>query len=81
MPNLIVKEPTSYITSASFNHFYDQLVLYSVENGSIYLHGAYSISSSIRLKLNDNENVPDNGKLKIYEGALDDYINNVSWNQ
>lgn len=75
MPNLVISEPSSFITSASFNHFYDQLVLYAVENGSIFLHGAYSISSSIRLKLNDNEIVPENGRLKIYEGALDDFVN------
>lgn len=68
------------ITSASFNHFYDQLVLYSVENGSLFLTGANSISSSIMLKLNENENIPENKLLKFYESALDDHINNISWN-
>lgn len=80
MPNMIIQENSSFITSASFNHFYDQLILYSVENGSLFLHGANSISSSIVLKLNENENVPENGTLKIYEGALDDCVNNVCWN-
>ena len=68
------------ITSASFNHFYDQLVLYSVENGSLNLTSANTISSSIVLKLEDNQKIPENKLLKTYECALDDYVNNVCWN-
>ena len=55
-------------------------MLYSVENGSMFLTGANSISSQIVLKLNENEIIPENKKLKVYEGALDDTVNNVSWN-
>ncbi len=80
MPNLILNEKSSLITSASFNHFYDQLVLYSTENGSLFLHSANSISSSIVLKLNEDEQIPENKGLKVYESALDDYVSNVSWN-
>ena len=80
MPNLVVHEKSSLISSASFNHFYDQLVLYSVENGSLFLTSANSISSSVILKLNENENIPENKELKNYESVLDDYIKGVSWN-
>lgn len=79
-PNLIVEEQSSLITSASFNSFYDQLVLYSVENGSLFLYGANSISSYSSLQVGEQETIQENKKLKVYEGALDDYINQVSWN-
>lgn len=32
------------------------------------------------LKLNENEKIPENKLLKFYESALDDHINNISWN-
>lgn len=51
-----------------------------MENGSLFLTGANSISSSIILKLNENEKIPENKLLKCYESALDNHINNISWN-
>ena len=79
-PNLVITDTQSFITSASFNSFYDQLVLYSLDNGSVSLISTNSISSSVILKLNDNEKMPDNKRLKTMEAALDDYVDNVSWN-
>lgn len=79
-PNLIWTESKSLITNASFNSFYDQLVLYSLENGTIALNSANSISSSVVLKLNENEQIPENKNLKTMESALDDYVDSVTWN-
>lgn len=79
-PNLVMCDTQSFITSASFNSFYDQLVLYSLDNGTINLVSANSISSSVILKLNDNEKIPENKRLKSMEASLDDYVDGVSWN-
>ena len=76
---MIVSEKSTLITGGSFNYFYDQLVLYSGENGSIFLQGANSISSSVALKLGEGEQTGENIKLKVYEGALGDSVGRVCW--
>jgi hypothetical protein len=78
-PNLIVHDHHSLINGASFNPFYDQLVVYSMTNGSLVLYGANTISSSVLLKLKEDEPVPDNKRLKLYEAALDDYVSSICW--
>ena len=78
-PNLVVHDCHSLINGASFNPFYDQLVVYSTTNGSLVLHGANSVSSSVLLKLKDEEPVPENRRLRLYEAALDDYASSVCW--
>jgi hypothetical protein len=78
-PNLVVHDYHSLINSASFNPFYDQLVIYSMTNGSLVLYGANSISSSVLLKLKEEETAPESRRLKLYEAALDDYVSSICW--
>lgn len=78
-PNLIIDDYNNFISNASFNSFYDQLVLYATCNGSISVFSANSISSSILLRTADEKMIPENKKLKVFESALDDCINSACW--
>ena len=78
-PNLIVEDYHTLVPHASFNGFYDQLVLYAGMNGSVVIYSANSISSSILLKSNEDKQIPENKKLKVFESALDDFVNSACW--
>jgi len=78
-PNLVHNDHNTLLCQASFNSFYDQLVLSSAFNGSISIFSANSISSSVFLRTSDERQIPDNHVLKTFESALDDHVNSVAW--
>lgn len=78
-PNLIVEDHNALLCQASFNSFYDQLVLMASFNGSVSIFSANSVSSSVLLRTADEKQVPENKILKTFESALDDHVNSVAW--
>lgn len=78
-PNLILEDSNTLVCQAAFNTFYDQLVLSATFNGSVAVHSANSVSSSVLLRGPDDKAVPENRRLKTFESALDDHVNSVAW--
>lgn len=78
-PNYVIDDHNTVVCQASFNSFYDQLVLSATLNGSVVVTSVYSVSSAVLLKGGDERQTPENRKLKTFESALDDHVNSVTW--
>ena len=76
-PNFVLNHHQSLVTTASFNKFYDQVVLFATDSGNLFLYGANDISSRVLI----SEKVPENRLLHQYSFVLDDYVQGGVWSE